>query len=80
MQRESGQAFHIATCAVSLARASRYAVVSIALGAQDFSLQLQCAADGREATQCTLDGLALIAERQLADTHTFIDHAAAATA
>ena len=34
VQRESAEAFHMASCAVSLARASRYHSVSVALGAQ----------------------------------------------
>ena len=74
VQRESGQAFHIANCAVSLAHASRYHSVSVALGARISRYDLECAADGRGA-ECTIDGLALIGERQLADTHTCIDHA-----
>jgi len=74
VQRESGQAFHIASCAVSLAHASRYHSVSIALGARMSRLGLDVLQTAA-ATQCTLDGLALIGERQLADTHTFIDHA-----
>ncbi len=74
VQRESGQAFHIASCAVSLAHASRYHSVSIALGAKISRLDLDVLQTA-EATECRLDGLALIGERQLADTHTFIDHA-----
>jgi Fe-S cluster assembly protein SufD len=74
VQRESAQAFHMASCAVSLGRASRYHSVSIALGAQisRFDLGVLQTADG---AQCALDGLALIGGQQLADTHTFIDHA-----
>ena len=74
VQRESAQAFHIANCAVSLARASRYQSVSVALGARlsRHNLNVLHAAEGAE---CTIDGLALIGERQLADTHSFIDHA-----
>ncbi len=74
VQRDSGQAFHIANCAVSLAHASRYQSVSVALGARisRYNLNVLQAAAGAE---CTVDGLALIAERQLADTHTLIDHA-----
>ena len=74
LQRDSGQAFHIANCAVSLARASRYQSVSVAFGARisRYNLNVLQTADG---VQCTIDGLALIAERQLADTHTCIDHA-----
>ena len=74
VQRESGQAFHIGTCAVSLAQASRYHSVSIALGARISRLDLDVLQTA-EATECSLDGLALVGERQLADTHTFIDHA-----
>ena len=74
VQRDSGQAFHIANCAVSLAHASRYQSVSVALGARisRYNLNVLQAAEGAE---CAIDGLALIAERQLADTHTCIDHA-----
>ena len=74
VQRESGQAFHIGNCAVSLAHASRYHSVSVALGGQLSRLGLDVRQTA-EATECTLDGLALIGERQLADTHTCIDHA-----
>ena len=74
VQRDSGAAFHIANCAVSLANASRYQSVSVALGARisRYNLNVLQAAEGAE---CAIDGLALIAERQLADTHTCIDHA-----
>jgi Fe-S cluster assembly protein SufD len=74
VQRDSGQAFHIANCAVSLAQASRYRSVSVALGARisRYDLNVLQTAEGAE---CTIDGLALIGERQLADTHTCIDHA-----
>jgi Fe-S cluster assembly protein SufD len=74
VQRDSGKAFHIANCAVSLAHASRYQSVSVALGARisRYNLNVLQAADGAE---CTIDGLALIAEHQLADSHTCIDHA-----
>ncbi len=74
VQRDSGQAFHIANCAVSLANGSRYRSVSVALGARisRYDLNVLHTAEGAE---CTIDGLALIGERQLADTHTTIDHA-----
>ena len=74
VQRDSAEAFHIANCAVSLARASRYRSVSVALGARisRYDLNVLQAAEGAE---CTIDGLALIGGRQLADTHTSIDHA-----
>ncbi|MGE5102660.1 MAG: Fe-S cluster assembly protein SufD [Deltaproteobacteria bacterium] len=74
VQRDSDQAFHIANCAVSLANASRYRSVSVALGGRisRYDLNVLHAAEGAE---CTIDGLSLIGRRQLADTHTCIDHA-----
>lgn len=74
VQRESAAAFHIAECKVSLARASRYHSVSVALGARisRYNLNVLQTAEG---TECTVDGLALIGGDQLADSHTCIDHA-----
>jgi Fe-S cluster assembly protein SufD len=74
VQREGAEAFHIANCAVSLAQSSRYHSVSIALGARisRHNLGVRLVAEGAE---CSIDGLALIGAKQLADTHTLIDHA-----
>jgi len=74
VQRDSAEAFHFANCAVSLAHASRYHSVSVALGARisRHNLGVLLAAEGAE---CSIDGLALIGGQQLADTHTLIDHA-----
>ena len=74
LQRECSQAFHMASCAVSLGAASRYHSVSVALGGQTSRLDLRVTQTA-EGSECTLDGLALIGGAQLADTHTFIDHA-----
>jgi len=74
LQREGSKAFHIANCAVALGRASNYQSVSVALGARISRYNLQ-ALQTAEGSQCTLDGLTLISGRQLADTHTCIDHA-----
>jgi Fe-S cluster assembly protein SufD len=73
IQREGSKAFHIANCAVSLGRSSNYQSVSVALGAQisRYNLDVLLA----EGAECAVDGLALIAANQLADTHTCIDHA-----
>jgi Fe-S cluster assembly protein SufD len=73
IQREGSKAFHIANCAVSVGRASNYQSVSVALGAQisRYNLNVLLA----EGAECAVDGLALIAANQLADTHTSIDHA-----
>ncbi|MBI5911428.1 MAG: Fe-S cluster assembly protein SufD [Betaproteobacteria bacterium] len=74
VQREGAEAFHFANCAASLAHASRYHSVSVALGARisRHNLGVLMAAEGAE---CRIDGLALIGGRQLADAHTLIDHA-----
>ncbi len=74
VQRESGQAFHIANCAVSLAQGSNYQSVSVALGARISRYNLNVLQAAPDA-ECRVDGLALISGNQLADTHTCIDHA-----
>lgn len=74
LQRESKQSFHMASCAVSLGAASHYHSASVALGGQTSRLDLKVSQTA-EGAQCVLDGLALIGGEQLADTHTFIDHA-----
>ena len=73
-QRENAQSFHIATCAVRLERDASYRSVSVALGARLSRCNLHVVQAG-EGTDCQLDGLALIADRQLADTHSLVDHA-----
>ncbi len=74
VQRESTDAFHIANCAVTLGASSRYRSVAVALGARlsRFDIGVLQQAEGAEST---VDGLALIAGEQLADSHTLIDHA-----
>ncbi len=73
IQRDSDQAFHLANCSVSLAHASQYQSTSITLGAlisrYNMNVQLK-----DEASECSINGLALITNKQLADTHTCIDH------
>jgi Fe-S cluster assembly protein SufD len=73
IQRDSKEAFHMANCSVSLARGSRYQSVSVALGARISRYNLNVLLQG-EGAECTADGLALISNRQLADTHACIDH------
>jgi Fe-S cluster assembly protein SufD len=74
VQRDSERAFHIATCGISLARDARYVAQSISFGGRISRLNHNVRQDG-EGTDCEIDGLALIAGRQLADTHSAIDHA-----
>jgi Fe-S cluster assembly protein SufD len=73
-QLEAPASFHIATCAVRLERDASYRAVAVAAGARISRLNLNVAQAG-EGTSCQLDGLALLRERQLADTHSFVDHA-----
>ena len=73
LQREAAGAFHIANCAVVLAREARYASQSVTFGARLSRLNLSVIQQG-EGVEASLDGLALISERQLADTHTLMDH------
>lgn len=74
LQRESASAFHIATCGARVARHGKYSNVSIALGGRISRYNLNVMQAG-DATEFELSGLALISGRQLADTHSFVDHA-----
>jgi Fe-S cluster assembly protein SufD len=74
VQREAAPAFHIATSAVRVERDAHYASVSVALGARLSRHNLHVVQAG-EGARIDLDGLALIHDRQLADTHSFVDHA-----
>jgi len=73
VQHESAQAFHIGNAAVSLRSGSHFRSVSVTLGARLSRCNL-AVAQAAEGASCTIDGLAVIGERQLADTHTSIDH------
>jgi Fe-S cluster assembly protein SufD len=74
LQRESKAAFHVATGSVRIERDGRYRSNSVAFGARISRQNLNVVQAG-PGTECHLDGLALITGRQLADTHSFIDHA-----
>lgn len=74
LQREAPSAFHIASTAVSLARDAQYLSTAITLGARlsRHDVRVRLAAEG---AHCTVNGLSLLAGRQLGDTHSLIDHA-----
>lgn len=74
IQHESTEAFHIGNCAISLAHSSRYHSVSVATGARISRYNVNTLL-GAEGAECAVDGLALLSGRQLADTHSCIDHA-----
>jgi Fe-S cluster assembly protein SufD len=75
VQREQKNAFHIGHCSVVAGRNSVYASTSLAFGARVSRHSLHIVQQG-EGAEMRLNGLALIAGRQIADTHTRIDHAA----
>jgi Fe-S cluster assembly protein SufD len=74
VQREAGGAFHIGRCRVALAKDAHYSSHAVALGARISRLNLEVLQQG-EGVDVQLDGLALISGRQLADTHSLMDHA-----
>ncbi len=73
LQRESTGAFHIGTCAVALAKDARYFSHAVTLGARLSRNNLAVVQQG-EGARAEIDGIALIGGRQLADTHTLMDH------
>jgi Fe-S cluster assembly protein SufD len=75
VQREEKNAFHIGHCSVEAGRGSVYTATSLAFGSRVSRHSLHVTQQG-EGAEMHLNGLALIAGRQIADTHTQIDHAA----
>ena len=73
VQRDGSQAFHIANTSVTLGRASHYRSVAVDMGAQLARHRLDVTL--AEGADCALDGLAVVAGSQLADTHSGIVHA-----
>ena len=73
LQRESTEAFHIATTVADLGRNSRYDATTITFGAQlsrhDFHVTMD-----HEGAECWVDGLYLVTDSQHTDTHSVIDH------
>lgn len=75
VQREEKTAFNIGHCSVAAARGSVYTSTALAFGARVSRHDLHVTLQG-EGAEATLNGLALISGRQIADTHSRIDHAA----
>ncbi len=78
VQRDSPDAWHVATLAVRQEAASRFTSFSLALGARLARVDLQSVLAGEQA-ECRLLGLYLGNGSQLLDHHTEIDHAVAFT-
>jgi Fe-S cluster assembly protein SufD len=74
LQREAFDAFQLGSCTVKQAAASSYRMTHVALGGRLSRLELNVVHDG-PGCETAIDGLALIGKRQLADTHSFVDHA-----
>ncbi|MEO6974297.1 MAG: Fe-S cluster assembly protein SufD [Gallionella sp.] len=74
VQREDKSAFHIGHCSVDAAGGSIYTSTALAFGARISRHELYVSLRG-EGAEVRLNGLALIGGRQIADTHTRIDHA-----
>lgn len=71
LQRESGEAYHVGLSAIAQARDSRYTCNAISLGGKISRHNLEVLQTG-EQTETTLNGLTMIANEQLADTHSAI--------
>ena len=73
IQRESQNAFHVATTHAALQRGSRYDTTTITLGAQlsRHDADVVFHASGAE---CFIDGLYLVGGQQHTDTHSLISH------
>ncbi|MBD2451992.1 Fe-S cluster assembly protein SufD [Nostoc sp. FACHB-152] len=71
VEREGSEAFHIGKTAVNQARYSRYTCNAFTLGAKLSRHNLEILQTG-EQTETTLNGLAMIAGKQVADTHSAI--------
>lgn len=73
VQRESAEAFHVATTQASLGRNSSYSSTAITLGAQLSRHNINVTLDD-EGAECWVDGLYLVGTGQHTDTHSLIDH------
>jgi Fe-S cluster assembly protein SufD len=73
VQRESGDAFHVAATDAELGRNSSYQTTSINLGGKLSRHDIDVRMD-HEGAECRVDGLYMIEGEQHADTHSVIDH------
>ncbi|ALF52103.1 hypothetical protein ACX27_03350 [Nostoc piscinale CENA21] len=71
VEREDAEAFHVGKTAVNQARYSRYTCNAFTLGAKLSRHNLEILQTG-EQTETTLNGLAMISGKQVADTHSAI--------
>jgi len=74
LQRESREAFHVATLQVQQQRGSNFSSGYFGFGGALVRNEVRAALDG-EGCECTLNGLYMAGGRQHMDNHTVIDHA-----
>ncbi|MGD8790690.1 MAG: SufD family Fe-S cluster assembly protein, partial [Burkholderiales bacterium] len=74
LQREADTAFHIGNTSVLMQADSRYRNWSVSIGGRISRHNLNVSQKGT-GIDCRMHGLAMITGRQLADTHSFVDHA-----
>ena len=73
VQRESADAYHVATTVADLSSNSGYDTTTITFGAQLSRHDIRVVMD-HEGAECRVDGLYLVTDSQHADTHSVIDH------
>ncbi|HEY6232210.1 MAG TPA: Fe-S cluster assembly protein SufD [Pyrinomonadaceae bacterium] len=73
IQRESTEAFHVATTVAGLGPNSTYDTTTITFGAQLSRHDVHVTMD-HEGAECWVDGLYLVTGAQHTDTHSVIDH------
>ena len=74
IQEESGKAFHISRMEVRQERNSSFTSHSVSTGGEISRNDIYTRFNA-EGSECILNGLYLLTDRQLYDTHTMIDHA-----
>ncbi len=73
LQREANTAFHVANTSVLMQKDSRYRNWSVSIGSRISRHNLNVIQNGA-GIDCEINGLAMISDRQLADTHSCVDH------
>jgi Fe-S cluster assembly protein SufD len=73
IQRESTEAFHVATTAADLGPNSSYDTTAVTLGAELSRNDISVLMD-HEGAECWVDGLYIVTTGQHTDTHSVIDH------
>lgn len=73
VQKDGNAGLHINRTASNIGRSSDLQSFTISVGARIFRSDVRVALDG-EAAHATIDGLVLVHQNQLSDTHSILDH------